>query len=56
MRLVAGPFDKLCTQCPGGVTKMIRLRHTSTWICPICSGLEYYTPKETEEEEQEHQE
>lgn len=61
MRLVAGPLDKLCKQCPGGLTKMIRLPHTSTWICPICSGLDYYTPTtETEgdntEEEEEQEE
>ncbi|HZD35631.1 MAG TPA: hypothetical protein VE130_10535 [Nitrososphaeraceae archaeon] len=44
-------MDKLCVQCPGG-TKMVKLRHTSTWMCPICSGLEYYTPKDPGEEEE----
>lgn len=40
-------LDRLCVRCPGGVTRMKLLPLTKTWICPICSGTEWYTSKQT---------
>ena len=51
MKLVAGAQDRLCSNCPGGLTKMERLPYTNTWMCPICSGLSYYTAADTSREE-----
>jgi NMD protein affecting ribosome stability and mRNA decay len=51
MRLVSGPLDKLCSQCPSKLTKMEQLPSTNTFICPVCSGLAYYIPTETEDEQ-----
>jgi hypothetical protein len=51
VRLIVGTLDKLCTKCPGGVTKMERLPMTNTWMCPVCSGTDWYIPKEAEDEQ-----
>lgn len=51
VRLVSGQIDRLCVRCPGGITRMKLLPMTKTWLCTICSGTEYYTPKQTMYEE-----
>jgi excinuclease UvrABC ATPase subunit len=47
-KLVAGTSDKLCANCyGGGITKMDKLPQLKeVYICPVCSGTEYYIPEE----------
>ncbi|MGH9982991.1 MAG: hypothetical protein ACRD8W_03445 [Nitrososphaeraceae archaeon] len=49
-RLVVNPQERLCSQCI--TTPMVQLIRTKTWICPVCTSLDYYTPG-TEEPEPE---
>jgi hypothetical protein len=41
-RLVAGPLDRCCDTCTGGLTKMVQVPRTKTWICSICSGSDWH--------------
>lgn len=54
-RLVVNPQERLRSQCI--TTPMVQLIRTKTWICPICSSLEYYISgaERQEPEEDEYQ-
>ena len=48
VRLVSGVSDKLCANCyGGGITKMDKLPQLNeVYMCPVCSGTQYYIPEE----------
>jgi hypothetical protein len=39
-------LDRLCNHCSGGSTKMVQVPRTDTWICSVCSGLEWHYPEQ----------
>ena len=58
-KLVTG-LDRCCDTCTGGLTKMVQIPRTKTWICSICSGSDWHyatdlQTNELTEMEQEYQ-